>query len=234
MNLKSQNVSLDFQSMLVYIWKASILFFIALVFLHSNLNILYVGLVFIVVLIFSVIIMFFAPQKIMLFILIGFSLAGGLLYGIIFLKFTMQTSIPAGLFFDLFIVTIFFAWIIKKFTIEATAKVGSIHSPIPDVVRDLDLLIFLFLFYIVFNYIKGISFKNAGIFSEGRGFIYYLIYFPLISACNIKQITMRKLNRFIFYISLISIFVFFMAVQGYFLQFSPSIVAGERGFTFID
>lgn len=169
-------------------------------------------------------------QKVILLILILFPLASRLLYGLVFLDITRRVNLPAGAFFDLIIVGAFLAWVLRKLVKKRSQN----DSGQPRAVEYLDHFMFLFLLYILFNYVRGLTLGNIGIFSEGRGFLYYLLFFPMVDAINIKRIQLEKFSKVICFLAFIYLGFFLIAAQGLLLPLDVRYVEHLRGFTFLE
>jgi len=221
-----------FKKFLTYGLAIGVVAFMVFVFSFSKLNVLGLGLAGALFLLVFVIVVSLKLQRVVFLIAVGFPLLGWLIYNVFFLQITIRNGIPAGLFFDLFVVIVFFSWLIRKFTVGAACKEEKKLFSIPFFVKQLDFLVVMFLIYVFFNYARGIALGNSGIFSEGRGFLYYLLYFPIVSVFSVELVDVHKLVRFVFYISIVSVTLSFLAAKGIFLPITPSIIAGERGFTY--
>jgi hypothetical protein len=171
-----------------------------------------------------------AQRKVIFLILISFPLLGNLLYNAAFLNLTLKTGIPAGSLFDLAVVGAFLAWTLKKMV------KGTVRENVNELglASDLDRLMVFFLLFIVFQYMRGLMLGNAGMFSEGRGFLYYFLFFPVVDAINIKHIQFEKFNKAICFLSFIYLGLFLMATQGLLLHLDVRYVEHLRGFTFLE
>jgi len=169
-------------------------------------------------------------KKILILLAIALALFGKLVYNIIYLKITENIHIPAGVFLDLTVIIIFFIWLFKRFIKKPVGN--SVLKP--SVVKCIDSLMLLFILYIGFNYIRGFLLGNTTIFSEGRGFLYYLLFFPMVSAIEITKIKFTKVNKLIFYTAVIFLVLFVIDIQGVFLPFNVSYIEGTRGFEIIE
>jgi hypothetical protein len=206
-----------------------VLIVLAVQFMQSST--LVIGTAALILLIAYILALLVAQRKVIILILISFPLLGDVLYNAAFLNLTLKTGIPAGSLFDLAVVGAFLAWTLKKMAIKGTVR-ENVHKL--GLASDLDWLMVLFLLFIVFQYMRGLMLRNAGIFSEGRGFIYYFLFFPVVDAINIKHIQFEKLNRGICFVAFVYLGLFLTATQGLLLPFDVRFVEHSRGFTFLE
>ncbi len=191
---------------------------------------LMVGTAGLILLITYILALLVVQRKVIILILILFPLLGKLLYNATFLGITLKTGIPAGIFFDLTIIGAFLAWVLKKM-VKGTVEENTSR---PGLARNLDLSIVFFLLFVVFQYVRGLALGNALLFSEGRGFLYYLLFFPMVDAINIKHIQFEKLNKSVCLLSFIYLGLFLIASIGLLLPFDVNFIEGTRGFTFLE
>lgn len=235
LNLRARHKPLQIHSDLKrYLWlgfsifAAASLGVLAVPFVQSsNLMLGVAGLILLTVYILALLII---QRKVIVLLLISFPLVGKLLYNAAFLNLTLKTGIPAGSLFDLAIVGAFLAWTLKKMV----KGIGVGNSSKPNLVNHLDHLMVFFLLFIVFQYVRGLMLGNAGIFSEGRGFLYYLLFFPTIDAVDIKHIQFEKFNKAIYFLAFLYLGLFLVTAQGLFLPFDVRYVEYTRGFTFLE
>jgi hypothetical protein len=171
-----------------------------------------------------------AQRKVIVLLLILFPLLGNLLYNVAFLNLTLKTGIPAGSLFDLAIVGAFLTWTLKKM-VKSTVRENVNKLGLA---RDLDWLMVFFLLFIVFQYMRGLLLGNAGIFSEGRGFLYYLLFYPVVAIIDIKYIRFKQFNKAICFLAFIYLGLFLIAAQGLLLPLDVRYVEHIRGFTFLE
>ena len=203
--------------------------FIALAFQFAESLGLIIGAAGFILVFFEFLVLPMAQGKAIVFLLLFFPLLGNLLYNAAFLNIALKTGIPAGGLFDLVVVGVFLAWTVKKMVKSG----GAINAARPNVVRCLDHLMFFFLFFVGFQYVRGIMLGSKAIFSEGRGFLYYLLYFPIADAINVKDIQFEKLNKAVYFLSFIYLVFFTLDIQGLLLPLSVQYVEQTRGFTFL-
>jgi len=236
LNLEARHKPLQTHSDLKrYLWlglgilAAASLGVLAVQFLQSfNLMVGVAGSILLIVYILALLI---AQRKVIILILVSFPLLGVLSYNAAFLNLTLNTGIPAGSLFDLAVVGAFLAWTLKKMVIKGTVRENVNKLGLAN---DLEWLMVFFLLFVVFQYMRGIMLSNAGIFSEGRGFLYYLLFFPMADAININRIDFEKFNKAVCLLSFIYLGLFLMSTQGLLLSLDVSFVEHTRGFTFLE
>ena len=203
--------------------------FISLAFPFAESLGLIIGAAGFILVLFEFLVLPMAQGKAIAFLLLFFPLLGNLLYNVTFLNITLKTGIPAGGLFDLVVVGVFLAWTVKKMVKSGGAR----NAVRPNVVRCLDHLMFFFLFFVGFQYVRGIMLGSKAIFSEGRGFLYYLLYFPIADAINVKDIQFEKLNKALYFLSFIYLGFFILDIHGLLLPSCVQYVEQTRGFTFL-
>jgi O-antigen ligase len=141
---------------------------------------------------------------------------GELLYSLCFLYLTKRYGIPAGLTFDIPLITVLFIFMLQ------------ITSDSEKFIFDLfDTLISLFIFLILLHLLNGIG-KHPDIFNQARGFYFYLLYFPCVYYFkDIKEL--GKINKFLIWLSVIYSIFAVMDALGIFLPYQYKISQGYFG-----